>query len=96
MKLKILLIFICAILLTSCTPSKRTFTPRSGEFTEDSSFIDLEMLTDTIARDRRTDVLYVRETHKTYGVGLKVITTFPIMEADGTCLTYTEWKSRRR
>ena len=96
MKLKILSILICTILLTGCAFSKRERTPRSEEFTEYASFIDLEMLTDTIARDRQTDVLYVRETHETYGASLKVITTFPIMEADGTCLTYTEWKNRRR
>ena len=43
--------------------------------------------------DNNTGVLYVREKHASYG-GYVTYTTFPIMEADGTCLTYDEWKAR--
>lgn len=39
--------------------------------------------------DRNTDVLYwVRHTGYQFGIT-------PIMESDGTCLTYTEWKSNK-
>lgn len=39
--------------------------------------------------DRNTDVLYWVH-HSGYQFGIT-----PIMESDGTCLTYTEWKSNK-
>ena len=39
--------------------------------------------------DRNTDVLYwARHTGYQFGIT-------PVMESDGTCLTYTEWKSNK-
>lgn len=60
---------------------------------KNDSFIMLVKLTDIILMDNNTGVLYVREKHSSYG-GYYTYTTFPIMEADGTCLTYDEWKAR--
>lgn len=60
---------------------------------KNDSFIMLVKLTDIILMDNNTGVLYVREKHASYG-GFETYTTFPIMEADGTCLTYDEWKAR--
>lgn len=60
---------------------------------KNDSFIMLVNLTDIILMDNNTGVLYVREKHASYG-GYETYTTFPIMEADGTCLTYDEWKAR--
>jgi len=60
---------------------------------KNDSFIMLVKLTDIILMDNNTGVLYVREKHASYG-GYETYTTFPIMEADGTCLTYDEWKAR--
>lgn len=44
---------------------------------------------DEIWVDRNTDVLYWIY-HSGYRFGIT-----PIMESDGTCLTYTEWKSNK-
>ena len=58
-------------------------------------FINLELLVtdssgvsvlDSVYVDRNTDVLYLKQ-----GYGFT-----PIMKADGTCLTLTEWKEGRK
>ena len=53
-------------------------------------FINLEPLVVTasgnIYVDKNSDVLYLREYH----------ILSPIMKADGTCLTLTEWKEGRK
>ncbi len=46
---------------------------------------------ETIYVDKNTDVLYYYKESGTYKCGIT-----PIMEADGTPLTYTEWKERNR
>lgn len=58
-----------------------------------NDFIQLVKITDIIVMDKHTGVLYVRELQRTYST-YKIYTTFPIMEADGTCLTYDEYKER--
>jgi hypothetical protein len=54
-------------------------------------FVDLELLVtgefgNYVYVDKNTDVLYLKQ-----GYGFS-----PIMKADGTCLTLTEWKESRK
>ena len=46
-----------------------------------------------IVRDKNTDVLYYYEINFALIADGRALT--PIMEADGTPLTYTEWKAKR-
>ena len=93
--IKIFLLILVALFLTSCGQHRVKTSPfgESSSYTFESSFISLEEVSPNIVMDVNTEVLYVREKHKVYGIGLYVYTTFPIMEADGTCLTFREWRS---
>jgi hypothetical protein len=56
-----------------------------------NDFVDLELLVtgefgNYVYVDKNTDVLYLKQ-----GYGFS-----PIMKADGTCLTLTEWKENRK
>ena len=59
--------------------------PSSSEF---CAMVKLDVTNYEIWWDRNTDVLYWA-----YDVGYRFGIT-PIMKADGTCLTYTEWKAK--
>lgn len=79
-KLFIALITI-GLLFTSCT--KYTVTRESYDVDDFCDFIVLtESAFKTIYVDKNTDVLYIY-----YSGAIS-----PIMKADGTCLTLTEWK----
>ena len=81
MKKMFIVLLIVGLLFTSCT--KYTVT-RENYGVKD--FCNLVMLTETMNEtiyvDKNTDVLYLY-----YGSAMS-----PIMKADGTCLTLTEWK----
>lgn len=78
MKKLIILLIITFTLFLSCSDKKyENYYP--------NDFIDFEVIVDKgryILRDKYTDVLYVEDVYR----------LSPIMKADGTCLTYTEWK----
>lgn len=75
------IIAIVAIAITSCV----RYQPIGSDISYNANdFINLCMLTNCISVDTNTDVLYYHNTGIT-----------PIMKADGTCLTLTEWKSMR-
>ena len=97
MKVKMLiLLLLTSLFLSSCDDSTAIISTASQSTVADTkSFICLSKVTDSIYMDEHTGVLYVREKYITYGLDSYVITTFPIMEADGTCLTYDEWKARK-
>lgn len=79
MKKLIILLIVTFMLFLSCTDKKY-------ENYYSNDFIDFEYIVDKgsrfILRDKYTDVLYVEDVHRLSS----------IMKADGTCLTYTEWK----
>lgn len=80
MKKLIILLIITFTLFLSCTDKKY-----ENYYSYD--FIDFEWIVVKgsrwyILRDKYTDVLYVASDYR----------LSPIMKADGTCLTYTEWK----
>lgn len=79
MKKLIILLIVTFTLFLSCTDKKY-----ENYYSYD--FIDFEYIVDKgsrfILHDKYTDVLYVEDVHR----------LSPIMKADGTCLTYTEWK----
>ena len=81
MKKLFIVLIIIGSLFTSCT--KYTVTRKSYGVND---FCNLDVLAQTstsaIYVDKNTDVLYVY-----WGSGMS-----PIMKADGTCLTLTEWK----
>lgn len=81
MKKLFIVLLVVGSLFTSCT--KYTVTRESYGIKD---FCNLDILvqtpTDTIYVDKNTDVLYVY-----WGSAIS-----PIMKADGTCLTLTEWK----
>lgn len=81
MKKLFVALLVVGSLFTSCT--KYTVTRESYGVND---FCNLDILvrtfTDTIYVDKNTDVLYVY-----WGSAMS-----PIMKADGTCLTLTEWK----
>lgn len=91
---RLMLLILTMLLLSSCT-NRVSVQPKSTEQVtgKETDFINLVEITPTIVMDKNTGVLYVREKQNTYG-SLKVYTTFPIMEADGTCLTYEEVQTR--
>ena len=89
----IALVALSALGLGSCTV--KSYEIKSMEKATTISlkdFVDLEPLVtataDDIYIDRNTDVLYFRR-----GVHGGCC---PIMKADGTCLTLTEWKESRK
>ena len=94
-----ILLFTLTVLLVSISScsNKVTVTKRSTEqITErESEFVNLVEITPTIVMDKNTGVLYVREKQFTYG-SWSIYTTFPIMKADGTCLTYKEAQARKK
>ena len=57
------------------------------EFFDKEALVDHPIDEDAIFVDKKTDVLY-------YQWNYRCIT--PIMKADGTCLTYSEWKANRK
>ena len=81
MKKLFIALLVVGSLFTSCT--KYTVTRESYGIND---FCNLDILVqtpmDTIYVDKNTDVLYVY-----WGSAMS-----PIMKADGTCLTLTEWK----
>lgn len=97
-KLMILLLSLTVLLVSvsSCT-ARVSIQPRSTEqvIERETEFINLVEVTPTIVMDKNTGVLYVREKQSTYSC-FSIYTTFPIMEADGTCLTYKEAQARER
>lgn len=97
-KLMILLLTLTVLLVSvsSCT-NRVSIQPRSTEqvIEREAEFISLVEVTPTIVMDKNTGVLYVREKQSTYSC-FSIYTTFPIMEADGTCLTYKEAQARER
>lgn len=97
-KLMILLLTLTVLLVSISSCSDRVaVAKRSTEqvLERESEFINLVEVTPTIAMDKNTGVLYVREKQFTYG-SWSIYTTFPIMEADGTCLTYKEAQARNK
>lgn len=93
---KLIVLILTILLLSSCT-NRISVQPRSTkQVTEkEANFINLVEITPTIVMDKNTGVLYVREKQTTSGSYI-IYTTFPIMEADGTCLTYEEAQARGR
>ena len=95
-KLIVVLFAILTLWLDSCTV--KSYEIKSMEKATTISlkdFINLELLVtdssgvsvlDSVYVDRNTDVLYLKQ-----GYGFT-----PIMKADGTCLTLTEWKENRK
>ena len=81
MKKMFIILLIVGSLFTSCT--KYTVTRENYGVND---FCNLAILTETATKtiyvDKNTDVLYLH-----YGSAMS-----PIMKADGTCLTLTEWK----
>lgn len=81
MKKLFIILFVVGSLFTSCT--KYTVIRENYGVND---FCNLTMLTETATKtifvDKNTDVLYVY-----FGSAMS-----PIMKADGTCLTLTEWK----
>ena len=81
MKKIFIVLLVVGSLFTSCT--KYTVTRENYGVND---FCNLAMLTETMNEtiyiDKNTDVLYLY-----YGSAMS-----PIMKADGTCLTLTEWK----
>lgn len=87
----IALVALLTLLLGSCTVKYGEIRSMENKQTiEVEDFINLEPLIITsssnIYVDKNTDVLYLREYH----------ILCPIMKADGTCLTLTEWKEGRK
>jgi hypothetical protein len=92
----IILAALSALGLGSCTI--KSYEIKSMEKATTISlkdFVNLELLVtdnsgasvfDSVYVDRNADVLYLKQ-----GYGFS-----PIMKADGTCLTLTEWKESRR
>lgn len=84
MKKLFVVLVIIGSLFTSCI--KYTITRERRESYDVEDFINLDILTSnsikSIYVDKNTDVLYVY-----FSSGMS-----PIMKADGTCLTLTEWK----
>lgn len=84
MKKLFVVLIIIGSLFTSCI--KYTVTRERRESYDVEDFINLDILTSnsikSIYVDKNTDVLYVY-----FSSGIS-----PIMKADGTCLTLTEWK----
>ena len=82
-------------MLTSCTRTVYISEENGGIKPSSDEFcamveIDVDSRYDTeIWWDRNTDVLYWAH-HTGYRFGIT-----PIMKADGTCLTYTEWKAKK-
>lgn len=76
---KVILLFLVPLMFIGC--KKVTY---DGKTYGSDSFINLEKLTFSIYKDTYTGVLY------RYGHYEKI----PIMEADGTPLTFEEWEKR--
>ena len=91
---KLILLILMILLLSSCT-NRVSVQPKSTEQVtgKEADFINLVEITSTIVMDKNTGVLYVREKQITHG-SFSIYTTFPIMKADGTCLTYKEARAR--
>ena len=100
---KVFFSLIVAMMFIGCTTS--TSVNKLHEKIIASSFMDLKLLFKAdnpysseenelgeyyvyFYVDRNTDVLYMRET------SFKRASITPIMKADGSCLTYTEWKEK--
>lgn len=91
-KLSILIILVITFISLSVAVIESNFgtTPnKTGLSLKD--FCDFERLTPEsfntshyVYVDKNTDVIYITDYEKRY--------FSPIMKADGTCLTYTEWK----
>ena len=78
---KLFVVLLVGSLFTSCT--KYTVTRESYGVNDFCNLAKLtETATEAIYLDKNTDVLYV-----SWGSAIS-----PIMKADGTCLTLTEWK----
>lgn len=93
-KISILIILVLLFTFLSVAFLKSNFrtSPNKTELSL-KYFCDFELLTpesmDTsnyVYVDKNTDVIYITDYARCY--------FSPIMKADGTCLTYTEWKKR--
>ena len=95
---KILLLVVFSLILCSCA-KKVVYVNENGEVIQNpygskaTDYFNLKKIAYTegevIYVDTYTDVLYYLYTpHIDKGA------MTPIMKADGTCLTYTEWKTR--
>lgn len=81
MKKLFVILLVVGLLFTSCT--KYTVTRESYGVNDFCNLAKLTgIATEAIYVDKNTDVLYV-----SWGSAMS-----PIMKADGTCLTLTEWK----
>lgn len=85
---KILLALVICMFFSGCS---YTFETTDSELPPPEFFLRLEVVSktrdfETVYRDEYTDVLYyrIKAYHKA--------SLTPIMKADGTCLTYSEWK----
>jgi hypothetical protein len=91
-RLVIVLAALSALGLGSCTIKSREVKSLEKATTISlKDFVDLELLVtgesgNYVYVDKNTDVLYLKQ-----GYGFS-----PIMKADGTCLTLTEWKENRK
>lgn len=87
----IALVALLTLLLSSCTIKYGEIRSMENKLNiEVEDFINLMPLIVTsssdIYVDKNTDVLYLKQYH----------ILCPIMKADGTCLTLTEWKESRK
>ncbi len=91
---RILFAIIVTMVFTSCSKIVASKSYEGDTYSRD--FINLEMVTDRflddggVYRDTFTDVLYYVST----GDQSSFVT--PIAKADGSFLTYTEWKERQK
>lgn len=94
---KILSIILLSVLLIGCS-GKVTYVSSSEEVVPKKDVIKVDDycmmrrlcsdICDSIWWDLNTDVLYYHLDTNSGGI-------VPIMKADGTCLTYSEWKKNR-
>lgn len=94
-KLFLIITLILTTLFTSCTKTvyvdKETNEVIELKGNKGTDFINLQRIDKDLDYpdvyvDTYTDVLYMYEYYR----------MSPIMKADGTCLTYTEWKERNK
>ena len=91
-RIAIVLVALSALELGSCTVKSYEIESMEKATTISlKDFVNFELLVagsfgNNVYVDKNSDVLYVKQ-----GYGF-----FPIMKADGTCLTLTEWKESRK
>lgn len=95
--MKKLILFLLPLMFIGCTIENYSESSNQTQKDNVSDFITFEVCAEDsgyqyILRDVYTDVLYYKYVKAT--AGGRAIT--PIMKADGSCLTYTEWKKRNK